>query len=751
MRFAILSLAFILVTLSFFPLLDPLEFSGDGYSVAAESQEESNSTLVYPFDEHFLDYPGYENLTDQLFAIQANHSDIMEIYDLTELTSFGATHYDRVVWGVKISDGVDDEPDWYNDPDEEDIVIVGAHHAREWMTISACLYFIYYLTEFYGSEGIDNDGDGKVDEDRLDGYDNDWDGEDDDGDEATMPRMDGNDNDEDGLIDEGIDEDLMEGLVTYLVDNREIWIVPLLNPDGYEYDRTISEPGQGGGWRKNQRDQSQNLGMRSDGNGYFDEENDGVDLNRNYPYEWNRNEKGYVLATDGITVTSDSRTESDAQYRGPDDDIDDDDDGWGIDPVTGNRIIDPDGTDEDYWNGRDDDGDGLIDEDKDGGCTEPETQAMEELMKKLDIYDENDTATYPDGYRPENYDGISNAVIGISYHSYSALLIWPWGYTYEDPEDEGLLSTIGEKMMDITDYGSWKAQGGYKVSGEWGDWMYGSHGVLAYTIELNRGNQGGFHPLQKYIIPTVRMNLGCNVYISEIAHKAKIAKETGADDLEVDFPELVHHQKWWWIESDENYGVEVTVLNSSNLDPGSVSIWYRTGTGTGDWIQVPMTEKGTGGDVFKAEIPGQEEDTRVDYYFEARDSRGIIIHSGYGIGSPFSYTVEEARFLPLPWIDAMIMVFLVALLIQRKKSCRDDPNRGWKGPSQDENAGDWKRSAIEGKTGEWKRSAIEGKTGEWKRSAIERKTGEWKVSPLNAGERENGNDQPLMILQERER
>ena len=86
-----------------------------------------------------------------------------------------------------------------------------------------------------------------------------------------------------------------------------------------------------------------------------------------------------------------------------------------------------------------------------------------------------------------------------------------------------------------------------------------------------------------------------------------------------------------------------------------------------------MTEKEAGGDVFKAEIPGQKEGVRVEYYFEARDSRGIIVHSGYGVGSPFSYTVEEgAGFLPLPWIDAIIMVFLVALLIRRKGSSLDD-------------------------------------------------------------------------------
>ena len=65
---------------------------------SAEDDEGGNSTLVYPFDDYFLDYPDYENVTDTLHELEAEHPDIMKVHDLTALTSFGATHYDRVVW-----------------------------------------------------------------------------------------------------------------------------------------------------------------------------------------------------------------------------------------------------------------------------------------------------------------------------------------------------------------------------------------------------------------------------------------------------------------------------------------------------------------------------------------------------------------------------------------------------------------------------------------------------------------------------
>lgn len=61
--------------------------------------------------------------------------------------------------------------------------------------------------------------------------------------------------------------------VARLVDNLEIWAVPLVNPDGnWAFWQYSSQAG-----RKNVRD--------TDGNGRFDP-TDGVDLNRNYPFRW---------------------------------------------------------------------------------------------------------------------------------------------------------------------------------------------------------------------------------------------------------------------------------------------------------------------------------------------------------------------------------------------------------------------------------------------------------------------------------
>jgi carboxypeptidase T len=59
--------------------------------------------------------------------------------------------------------------------------------------------------------------------------------------------------------------------ITYLLDHLDIYFVPYINPDGYEYNFT-NNPNGGGTWRKNRK----NNGLLSTG----------VDLNRNYGYEW---------------------------------------------------------------------------------------------------------------------------------------------------------------------------------------------------------------------------------------------------------------------------------------------------------------------------------------------------------------------------------------------------------------------------------------------------------------------------------
>ncbi|MFO7768342.1 MAG: M14 family zinc carboxypeptidase [bacterium] len=71
--------------------------------------------------------------------------------------------------------------------------------------------------------------------------------------------------------------------IRYLLSSRELWFVPVVNPDGYHYNE-VMQPEGGYLWRKNKRD--------NNGDGIFREADDGVDLNRNFGYEWGHDDVG---------------------------------------------------------------------------------------------------------------------------------------------------------------------------------------------------------------------------------------------------------------------------------------------------------------------------------------------------------------------------------------------------------------------------------------------------------------------------
>ena len=65
--------------------------------------------------------------------------------------------------------------------------------------------------------------------------------------------------------------------MTYLVNERQIWFVPVINPDGYVYNQ-LTDPGGGGMHRKNRHPGCTSL--------------PGIDLNRNWGFQWGFNDEG---------------------------------------------------------------------------------------------------------------------------------------------------------------------------------------------------------------------------------------------------------------------------------------------------------------------------------------------------------------------------------------------------------------------------------------------------------------------------
>lgn len=152
-------------------------------------------------------YFTYEEFLAELDAMRAAYPDL--ITEKEGIPGF-ETWEERPIHWVRISDNpeVDEE-------DEPEVLYTAIHHAREPMSLSQTIFYMWYLLENYET------------------------------------------NEE----------------VAYLVDNTEMYFVPMINPDGYKYNQTTN-PGGGGMHRKNR-------------NPAIGSSNKGVDLNRNYAYHWN--------------------------------------------------------------------------------------------------------------------------------------------------------------------------------------------------------------------------------------------------------------------------------------------------------------------------------------------------------------------------------------------------------------------------------------------------------------------------------
>jgi hypothetical protein len=125
---------------------------------------------------------------------------------IVDVFSIGQSYQGRELWAVKISDNV------ATDEPEPEVLFDSLHHAREHLGLEQSLALLRWLTTGYGTDAR----------------------------------------------------------VTSIVNSREIWVIPSVNPDGAEFDLT-GDPYRE--WRKNRQP---NAGSS----------HRGTDLNRNYGYHW---------------------------------------------------------------------------------------------------------------------------------------------------------------------------------------------------------------------------------------------------------------------------------------------------------------------------------------------------------------------------------------------------------------------------------------------------------------------------------
>ncbi len=195
-------------------------------------------------------------------------------------------------------------------------------------------------------------------------------------------------------------------------------------------------------------------------------------------------------------------------------------------------------------------------------------------------------------------------VSALSFHSYSELVLWPWGYTYDPAPDDDVLAFHGRQMGAMTGYTPQQSSDLYPTSGDFDDWFYGELGTLAYTFEL--GTQ--FVPPESEIPGIVEPNLKALRYFVENC----------ADP----FPLMTHTRLPDTTDSDGPYAARLQLAKRYQADdPVAKAELVYLLPGADESVRVPMTTTTAAAGLYEASIPGAGYG-RVDYRFEVTELSG---------------------------------------------------------------------------------------------------------------------------------
>ncbi len=108
--------------------------------------------------------------------------------------------------------------------------------------------------------------------------------------------------------------------------------------------------------------------------------------------------------------------------------------------------------------------------------SEPETQAVESYIASI----------FADNRGPNQGDAAPANTMGVhlDIHSYSQLVLWPWGTTNTPAPNGTALQTMGRRLAWFNGYTPQQSIGLYPTDGTSDGPSYGERGVAAYTIEL---------------------------------------------------------------------------------------------------------------------------------------------------------------------------------------------------------------------------------------------------------------------------
>jgi len=305
-----------------------------------------------------LDFPEKDAIFHNYKELEADlRSLAARAPDLVSLVSIGKSTRGRDLWAVRLTKGSKG-----TEPSKKPgIVFMGTHHAREHLSTEVPLLIARHL--------VDNRADAEI---------------------------------------------------ARLLDTRDIYFIPMVNPDGVEYDI------EGGKYHMHRK----NMAKNADGS-------TGVDLNRNYAWGWGGG---------GASPNPDDDT-----YRGP------------------------------------------------SAFSEPESKAVKSFV-----------------------DARPNLKVMLSYHTFSELILYPWGGSDASIPDAKALAAfkaMAGEMGKMTGYSPMQSSDLYIATGDTCDWAWGEKGIFAFTFELTPKSMwdGGFYPGAGVVARVFQANIRPALYLIDLS------------------------------------------------------------------------------------------------------------------------------------------------------------------------------------------------------------------------------------------
>jgi len=300
---------------------------------------------------------------------------------------------------------------------------------------------------------------------------------------------------------------------TDLLDATIVYIIPVVNPDGYEFTWTTQRL-----WRKNRRN--------NPGSSFF-----GVDLNRNWGYEWGGQ-------------GSSGATWSDI-YRGA------------------------------------------------APFSEPETAAVRDFTLARD-----------------------NIAAHVDIHSYSQLVLSPWGYTQTDVAPDachldGLAQEMADEIFSVHQKPYFAGPAGaslYVASGIGPDWFYGERNIYAWTFELRDTGQFGFILPATEIVPTGEETLAAVLHLGESVAYADRVRFEGPDGPGESVAPSVNAP----------VSFDARAILGATLDDSTVTLHARVDGGA--YVGATMLETSPG--VFAGTLPAGACGQVIEYFVTAATTMG---------------------------------------------------------------------------------------------------------------------------------